>query len=287
MFKSRVYNLLTNPLRLLPDFLIIGAQKAGTTSLFNYLAQHSCVLPPRGKRSKDGAIVAGNKELHYFDRQFERGIRWYRSHFRLPKYFQFSNKFITGEATPDYISHPHAPKRVAELIPQVKLIVLLRNPVDRAYSHYVHNVTGRVKETRPVKEAIFADEQMIEAELTRMLKDNEYKSSFYDRYSYLYRGIYVQQIRHWLNTFTRNQLLILRSEDLFNDPEEIYRETLQFLGLPDEQLEEYKVFNPQKSSNRVKIAPQMDADLRKKLVDYYSPHNQELYQYLGKNFGWD
>ena len=286
MLKRRVYNLLTNPLRLLPNFLIIGAQKGGTTSLFNYLVQHPRILPPLGKRTKDGALVAGNKELHYFDRQFERGIRWYRSHFPLPNYLRFGKKFITGEATPDYLSHPHAPKRVAQLMPQVKLIAILRNPVERAYSHYVHNVTGRVKETRPVEEAIFADEQTIEAELTRMLKDNEYKSSFYDRYSYLYRGIYIQQIRYWLNFFTREQLLILKSEDLFNNPKKIYRETLEFLGLLDEQLQDYKIFNPRKSSNTVKIAPQIDTDLRKRLVDYYSPHNQELYHYLNRDFGW-
>ncbi len=286
MLSNKIYNSLTNELRLLPHFLIIGTQKGGTTSLFNYLAQHSSILPPLGKKTKDGAIVAGTKELHFFDNQFQRGVRWYRSHFQFPKYFPLGKKFMTGEATPDYISHPHVPQRIADVIPDVKLILLLRNPVDRAYSHYIHNVTGRVKETRPVEEALFADQKMIEAELERMLKNKDYQSSFYDQYSYLYRGIYINQIKHWLNLFPRESILIVKSEDLFKSPEEVYIEVLNFLELSYEPLKSSKVFNPRKNNGSITINPQIDPTLRQKLVDYYSSHNQELYQYLDRDFEW-
>ena len=122
---------LTHPIRLLPDFLISGAQRGGTTSLYNYLQAHPCFELPT------------TKELHFFDRKFHRGLAWYRAHF--PTYLEkcFAQRiqgraFLTGEATPNYLFHPLVSRRVAEVLPRVKLIVLLRNPVDRAFSHYHH-----------------------------------------------------------------------------------------------------------------------------------------------------
>ncbi|MEJ2557594.1 MAG: sulfotransferase domain-containing protein, partial [Anaerolineae bacterium] len=127
------YRLITRFMRVLPDFLIIGAQKCGTDSLFRYLGGHPCIK------------LASSKEAHYFDLKFDKGINWYRSHFPLIPY-KYSVKrlrkqdLITGEATPYYLFHPHAPGRAAAIVPHVKLIVLLRNPADRAYSHYNHEV---------------------------------------------------------------------------------------------------------------------------------------------------
>jgi|SRR5690242_3518862 len=108
---------------ILPHFLIIGAQRCGTTSLFEYLARHPDVAPPSAK------------ELHFFDSEYHKGDAWYRERFP-----SLRNGFITGEATPYYIFHPHTPTRVRDWNSKVKLIVLLRNPVDRAYSHYHHEV---------------------------------------------------------------------------------------------------------------------------------------------------
>lgn len=219
--------------------------------------------------------------MHYFDRYFERGVRWYRSHFPFPQYFDYRKRYITGEATPDYLSHPHAPKRVKELIPHVKLIVLLRNPVDRAYSYYIHNVTGNVKETLPFENALFDNEEMVQAKLKRMLKRQGYQSSFYDNYSYLYRGIYIEQIKHWFRLFPKEQFLILKSEDLFSHPQEVYQKVLEFLKLPNWQLKSYKVYNPQKM-----VSPEIYGALKEKLVNYYYPHNQQLSEYLDCNFEW-
>ena len=126
---------LTSPIRLLPDFLIIGAQKGGTTSLYNYVQAQPCVAP------------AARKEVHFFDRRLNlnKGLTWYRGHFptRVEQYSARHLRlqpFLTGEATPEYLFLPHIPHIVARVLPVIKLILLLRNPVDRAYSQYQHAV---------------------------------------------------------------------------------------------------------------------------------------------------
>src|SRR5260370_17949929 len=123
------YRLLTNRIRLLPDYIIIGTQRGGTTSLYFYLTELS------------GIAEAQNKEVHFFDDYYREGLRWYRSQF--PTYFQKyyferirKQRFITGESSPYYLYHPVVPKRLAAIRPNARLIVLLRNPVDRSYSHH-------------------------------------------------------------------------------------------------------------------------------------------------------
>src|SRR5579885_2674785 len=129
----RFYRTITSSIRLLPDFIIIGTQRGGTTSLYAYLGQHPQIAP---------AVI---KEVHFFDNNYERGVGWYRTQFpfliekSIAKNIGQQN-FITGEASPYYLFHPHVPERAAKVVPGAKLIVLLRNPIDRAYSHYYHEV---------------------------------------------------------------------------------------------------------------------------------------------------
>src|SRR5690348_836405 len=130
---EKVYRGLTSPVRLLPDFLVIGAQRGGTTSLYQYLQVHPFIEP------------ATTKEVHFFDRRFHKGLAWYRGHFptALEKYraeHLRGGMFLTGEATPSYLFLPYIPKRVVRVLPHARFIVLLRNPVERAYSHYRHAV---------------------------------------------------------------------------------------------------------------------------------------------------
>src|SRR5437879_9845243 len=138
---EKLYRGTTNWIRLLPDFIIIGTQRGGTTSLYSYLASHPSVGP------------ASTKEVHFFDNKYTKGLAWYRAHFpsAIEKYYAEhiqKRKFITGESSPYYLFHPHVPKRVAKDVPHAKFIVLLRNPVDRAYSQYNHAVDGG-RETVP------------------------------------------------------------------------------------------------------------------------------------------
>jgi Sulfotransferase domain len=272
LLQSRIH-LLTAPLRLLPDFIIIGAQKGGTTSLYHYLAQHPSVAP------------ALKKEVHFFDSNFSKGLRWYRAQFSSSFYRYYAKNvwrrdLITGEASPYYILHPQTPKRVFETVPEAKLIVLLRSPVDRAYSHYQHNVRKR-REPLSFEEAIKAEPDRLRGECEKMLADENYVSFNHSKYSYLARGIYLDQLKMWLNFFPREQLLVLKSEDFFANPAVIYRQVLEFLNLPDWELKTYETYFA--GCYRTTMAP----STRKYLVDYFAPHNQRLYQYLGMDWGWD
>src|SRR5690348_6863383 len=143
---EKLYRGVTSPIRLLPDFLVIGTQRGGTTSLYHYLQAHESIAP------------SSIKEIHFFDRKYARGLAWYRGHFPTGAEKWYAQRlrrqaFVTGEASPVYLFHPHVPARVKQALPAVKLIVLLRNPVDRAYSQYYHAVELGL-ETRPFEEAI-------------------------------------------------------------------------------------------------------------------------------------
>jgi hypothetical protein len=256
---------LTGPLRGLPSVLIIGAQKGGTTSLFNYLVRHPDVLAPLGK------------EIHYFDLHYERGVRWYRGHF--PYSRRLRDGALTLDASPYYLVHPQVPRRAFELLPQVKLIALLRNPVDRALSHYQHEVRGG-RETLSFAEALDREAERLAGEEERLRRDPGYYSYNHHRYSYTLRGRYLEQLRRWAEHFPRAQLLVIQSERLFRDPGSVTAEVHRFLGLRPHRLERYKPFL-QGTYGR-DIAP----ELRKRLADYFAPCNAELYRWLGTEFDW-
>ena len=275
---ERLYRGVSSPIRLLPDFLIIGTQRGGTTSLYNYLMDRPGVGP------------ASVKELHFFDKKFHKGLPWYRAHFptKLQKtLFQYAHNqvFVTGEASAYYLFHPHAPKRVAQTLPHVKLIALLRNPIDRAYSQYNFEVElGR--ETLSFEDALEREEERIAKEKEKILADERYVSFDHSRFSYLARGIYVDQLRAWLDFFPREQFLLLKSEDFYTDPAATLVQVSEFLNLPElepyERERQYKQYN----YNNTPYS-KMDSTTRKWLVEYFRPHNLRLYEFLGINFGWE
>jgi hypothetical protein len=262
------WRLATAPMRMLPDFLIIGAQKSGTTFLYQFLAQHPRVKP---------AFV---KEIHYFDLNFRKGTNWYRSHF--PLQIRNTRTFITGEASPYYLFHPHAARRASMVVPEAKLIVLLRNPVDRAFSHYQHQVkrvTGDARETLTFEGAIETEERVVPAEASKMLQDEHYTSRSHRTRSYLSRGRYLDQLQLWSSFFPRRRMLVLKSEDLFDDTTNSLERVLDFLSIPPWIPETYSIPNKREYSG-------LDPLLRHRLDEYYEPHNQRLYEYLGVDFGW-
>jgi hypothetical protein len=217
--------------------------------------------------------------VHYFDsRQFDKGEGWYRSNFPPPS-SENGQRVITGEASPYYLYHPLAAKRAAQVVPQARLIALLRNPVDRAYSDYNHRFRDGI-ETLSFEEAIEAEEERISGEKERMLADEGYLSASHRRHSYLARGVYVDQIKEWHEHFARDQFLVLKSEDFFKDTGKIMQIVCNFLGLPDWDREGFG-----QGKNRRRYDP-MSPAVREKLQDYFEPHNQRLYEYLGTDFGW-
>lgn len=260
------YHRLTSPLRFLPDFLLVGVMKGGTTSLFRYLAQHPDVLPPF------------RKEIKYFDCNYFEGAAWYRAHFPLRTKFRDGSK-LTGEATPYYIFHPTAHERIASTLPQAKIIIILRNPIDRAYSHYQHMVrVGR--EPLSFDDALAAEQERLTGEAEKIKADPRYPTYKHLQYSYLARGDYLPQIQRWYSVFSKEQILVLQSEDLYTKTAETMEKVQDFLGLAH--------WHPKKAYGVFKEGSYepMKAETREKLAAHFNPRNEALYKYLGRNFGW-
>jgi hypothetical protein len=269
------YRFATSPMRAVPTFIIIGAQKAGTTSLFRYLRSHPHVSAARGK------------EVHYFDFNYAKGLLWYRASFAVRPWLWVLGKLRghrieSGEASPYYIFHPHAAKRIAETIPDAKLILLVRDPVERAYSHYKHSCRANL-DPLPFEEAIQHEEARIGEELAQARADEAHageRRANLPIYSYKTRGCYAEQLKCWYDVFPREQVLVLSSEQLFEDPETTYTRALKFLDLPKA---DYPSFDKHNASNSK--AP-MSPEARAELEQYFAPHNQELTELLGEDFGW-
>jgi hypothetical protein len=254
----------------LPDFLVIGTQKGGTTSFYRLLTRH-----PRVR-------AATTKEVHYFDVHFAKGIDWYASHF--PAANDGAGRTLTGEASPYYLYHPHAARRASQALPDVKLIALLRDPVDRAYSDYNHK-RREGREPLSFEEAVAAEKDRIAGEREKMLADESYQSVNYRRYSYLSRGIYADQIEEWNRYFARDQMLVIKSEDFFSDPLSTLATSLSFLDLPRwEPPDQDLAGNP--DVRHEGSYGTMDPKVRRRLEAHFEPHNRRLYDHLGTDFGW-
>jgi hypothetical protein len=273
----RAYGMMTGRLRSLPNFLIIGAKRGGTTSLYNYLLEHPWVTPLFPS-------VENIKGIHFFDRNYDRGVTWYRSHFPLvankaSMARMKSRRTITGEASPYYLFHPLAPVRAHGVVPHAKLIVLLRNPVDRAYSHYLER-TRNGTEPLGFEEAIAQEPERLNGEVERLLKEDSYYSFAHEHYSYVSQGLYLDQLELWWSVYPRDQVCLIRSEDFFSDPNEVYRRVLEFLELPPWELREYRRYNFHPSRD---ISP----SVRRDLAAFFAPHNERLAQYANVDLGWD
>ena len=263
------YFSLTGKFHLLPNYLIIGAAKSGTSSLYEYLIQHPNVGPASGK------------EIYFFDMNYEKGINWYRTFFPLSKTSNNLTSFLVGEATPRYLDHPHAPKRIKKHIPNTKLIVLLRNPIDRAYSHW-NMMVNHNRENLSFEDAIDNEEQRTEGLLEKMEKSNSFYSKEYYWYSYLERGLYAKKLKNWFKLFPKEQFLILKSEKLFSEPADVFKQTQNFLNIPEITLDKFQT--ARKGEYKKKS---LDSKIRKRLSEYFEPHNQELYSLIGENFAWE
>ncbi|WP_155839077.1 tetratricopeptide repeat-containing sulfotransferase family protein [Limnospira platensis] len=240
-----------------PNFIIIGAQKGGTTSLYRYLEEHPQMV---------GCI---KKETHFWTQHFDRGLDWYLSHF--PQSISEAN-IITGEATPNYLEYPQVPERIFAAFPDIKLIVLLRNPITRAISQY-HHWVRLMREYRPL-------ETVMESELNLITSNLESESKLIQYPGYLWRGLYLPFLEKWMSIFPREQFLIIRSEDFYQNPSQVFNQVLDFLGLPSYELSNYCSYN----SGRY---PQIEPSVYSQLRDYFYPHNQRLQDFLNLEFDWD
>jgi hypothetical protein len=209
---ARAARRLTWPLRSLPDFVIAGAQKAGTTSLWHYLAAHPRIVP------------AARKELHFFDRAGRRHLAAYRAQFPLRRAGR-----LTFEASPTYLLHPFAPERLAAAVPDVRVVVVLRDPAARAWSHYRDN-RARGTEDLGFLGALQAEDERLRADRDLVARGLDPGRAFRN-YSYVERGRYAEQLERWFACIARDRILIVESRQLFDDPAAAFGAVLGFLGL--------------------------------------------------------
>lgn len=251
----------TSRWRPLPGFLVIGAQKAGTTALYAYLRWHPEITGPSWK------------EVSFFDRHWWRGEAWYRGQFPL----RASGRLV-GEASPSYLFHPLAPERARALVPEAKLVALLRDPVERAYSQYQHEVAlGR--EPLSFEDALDAEEERTRGEVERLVADPRYFSRAWWDHTYATRGLYAEQLERWLAVYPREQLLVLTTDELGERTAETYAAVLSFLGRARHALEDYpRVFDRD-------YAP-MRPETRAALAERFVEPNRRLETLLGRTLGW-
>jgi hypothetical protein len=267
----------TSSLRTLPDVLIIGAQRCGTSSLYKYLGQHPAVSP------------SIRKEIEYFSTRYTEGLGWYRSHFPLRRP-SFMNQPMTFEATPDYMLHPLAAERAFALVPNAKIIALVRNPVSRAFSQYQHNLRlGH--EPLSFEDALDAEESRLQGEVERLKADPAYLAHPLRRHGYVERGKYDEQLLPWLKRFPSDRFHIVKSEDFFVSPEASFHEILRFLELPPFQPAEFHNYSqPAKAAPAQEAAPveapKASEAAKARLRDSLAPHISAVQELLDRDFGW-
>lgn len=260
---------LSGGLRCLPDTIIIGAQKSGTSSLFSYLTQHPEI---RG---------SSRKEVHYFDGglvpgvdNYRKGENWYRAHFPLDT-GERDKRLI--EATPSYLFVPSVPGRIQQLLPEAKLIVVLRDPVERAISHFFHEVRGG-KESRPIMPALTEEDDL----LAPIWKSGDFKSRQFLSFSYKARGRYAEQVSRYFELFSREQVLVLSSKALFEATNDTLAGIFEFLGVGGS----LQTTIDQRPKNVGTNKSPVEASVRDYLSDYFAPHNETLFELLGERLDW-
>lgn len=253
---------------MLPDFLIIGTQKGGTTSLHDQLCAHPLVLPPV------------QKEVHYFTHNATRPESWYRSHFpAAARHAPAGRRAVTGEATPYYLFHPGAPARARSLLPAVRLIVLLRDPVARALSHHNHELALGYEDL-PFESALAAEDGRLAGEAERLAADPRATSHAHQHFSYVARGRYADQLERWLEHYSRQQLLVLISEEFFADPARVTLEAQRFLALPEEPPQSLAPRNARRYAR-------VDDRLRRRLAGLFTDQNDRLSRLLDRDLPWE
>lgn len=260
---------------MLPNYLILGAQKAGTTFLYEALCTHPLVIPSKVK------------EVHFFDHRWQRGTRWYRRRFptggmaALLRRLRAQRRLCRGEATPYYLFHPLAADRIKSVLPDAKLIVILRNPIHRAHSHHQHNVRHD-REPLSFRDAIAAEPERLAGEEERLRSDPGYQSYAHQHYSYVKRGEYAAQLAAYLERFPRKQIWVLQSEELFAQPDYWISRTFEFLDLPNPG----HVSDARLPRNAGGSYENIDTRTYEELAAHYSPHNDRLVDLLGRELTW-
>jgi len=264
--KRHFYGV-TGPLRVLPDFLVIGSVRSGSTSLYYNICNHPSILP------------AAYDEIGFFDSNYHLGMNWYRSMFPLKRDMnRIRNKTkyaLTGEDTPFYFWKIDAAKRISEVLPKIKLIAILRNPVQRAYSNYNLGLRAGT-EKLTFEEAIRKELDTLTE--NKISAENIFK--FCDvRRSNIAKSLYIYQMKIWFERFSKNRLFIISTEEMSNSPSHTMNQVYEFLDLPKY---EHAFFEKRKKMSYDK----MSDSIRKELEEFFKPYNEELFKLIGRSFNW-
>lgn len=250
-----------------PDMIIIGGQRCGTTSLFRALEQHPQIVRP-----------TLNKGINYFDINYHRGPRWYAGHFPFAERNGRLSRRVTFEASGYYLFHPLAPERIARDLPDVKIVALLREPVERAYSAWKHE-KARGYETEPFQRALELEEERTRGEVARMTEDPGYQSHSYRHNAYAARGDYAMLLRRYYDRFPASQIHVMYSEDFFADPAAEFASLADFLGVAPHGQIAFDQHNARPSGS-------MPADARRMLTERFTNEADELESLVGRRPPW-
>jgi hypothetical protein len=261
----------TSRRRQLPAFIVVGAQRAGTTSLFRALMSHPLVHSANY-----------HKGVNYFDVNYHRDVAWYQGHFpttaHLRRRTEAAGDPITFEASGYYMFHPCAPERMARHLPEVRVLAMLRDPVERAYSAWKHEL-ARGFETEPFERALDLEDERLAGEAERMRADPGYQSFSHRHHAYLRRGQYAEQLERLREHFPAEQVHTIDSESFFEHPESTFAGVLEFLGLPLVLPERFDRWNSRPSSP-------MPEETRARLREHFRSHDRALADLLGREPAW-
>ena len=265
----REFGAATAGWRAQPDFLVIGAKRAGSTTLFRGLVDSGGIAPMVPARER-------RKGVYFFDVHHANGGRWYLGH--MPLRANLAGRSL-GEASPYYLSHPLAAARAAALIPNAKIVAVLRDPIERAHSHYRERCKQGVEYLPTFDDAIEAESERLEGEVDAMLADPTYVSWNHLNFGYLAQSRYASSMRRWFDAFDRDQILVLRAEDLYRDPARVVNEVRSFIGLettPPMDVAHHNKLEPGRMSEATV------AYLKSRLV----PEVRQLQELVGRDMGW-
>lgn len=279
----RGFGMATARWRPDPEFLIIGSKRGGSTSFFFDLLAHPQVCPlfPRPDHLPKAEATKG---IHFFDLNYFRGERWYRGHLpstavrgRLAR--RAGAPVITGEASPYYLFHPAAAERAAGMLPETKIIAVLRDPVMRTYSHWKERRRDR-REPLDFLDALAVEDERIGDAEVRLVADPAAYSYAHEQQSYARQSEYDVALGRWYARFPADRILVLASEDYYADPAAELGKACAFLGLSPRELGGGEVRNAAAGES-------LDPVVRARLTERFAPHNARLAELTGRSFPWD
>ena len=267
---KRHYYAITGPKRVLPDFLIIGAKRCGTTSLFSHLPEHPCI------------VESHHDNIGFFNDNFNLGVNWYKSFFPTKSYKKNiekkHGKFLAFDVTTRYMENKRTAENIKKIKPEIKIIVMLRNPIDRAYSQFHVSVKDN-DEQLSFDEAVNEEMNRLKQEI-KECNDNKLRAFPKEHRHYIRKSLYAMQLRPWFDIFPRDNILVLSTEMFKENEKQIYNEIFKFLDIPEIQIRD------KQHMQKGEYTP-MNKKVHKELGDFFKKHNEELFDLIGKRFDWD